>query len=317
VLLGVFPPVDVSQSSALKLDSVLVPDPFCRPRAVLLLNIMGVDSELLSEWTAQEILGKSLFQQRPLSTVDSQLFELSGKDVRLDDLLGSFDLDMTDASLQHAIKDLTLLLGALYVPEGASAAGTLSMPLTSDNSIALDLSKDADRTFAMELVALVRGMQHAVAERKELGHVSDRPAQLFTGMITGIEALHKQYGSGAHTQQACKLVLLAANKVLESLQTAYGGEIVGVFTFVKETTDHGSPFQIAVSSRSARILQAAAPTADNSTLTPEDEANQLAGRAIVFFTVVILIISVILASFCLFSMPITRDTLLYSGVKLD
>lgn len=35
----------------------------------------------------------------------------------------------------------TLLLGALYVPEGASAAGTLSMPLTSDNSIALDLSK--------------------------------------------------------------------------------------------------------------------------------------------------------------------------------
>jgi hypothetical protein len=78
VLLGVFPPVDVSQSSALKLDSVLVPDPFCRPRAVLLLNIMGADSELLSEWTAQEILGKSLFQQRPLSTVDSQLFELSG-----------------------------------------------------------------------------------------------------------------------------------------------------------------------------------------------------------------------------------------------
>jgi hypothetical protein len=35
----------------------------------------------------------------------------------------------------------TSLLGALYVPEGASAAGTLSMPLTSDNSIALDLSK--------------------------------------------------------------------------------------------------------------------------------------------------------------------------------
>ncbi len=35
-------------------------------------------TELLSEWTAQEILGKSLFQQRPLSTVDSQLFELSG-----------------------------------------------------------------------------------------------------------------------------------------------------------------------------------------------------------------------------------------------
>jgi hypothetical protein len=64
---------------------------------------------------------------------------------------------------------------------------------------------------------------------------------------------------------------------------------------VKETTDHGSPFQIAVSSRSARILQAAAPTADNSTLTPEDEANRLADRAIVFFTVVILVVSVILA----------------------
>lgn len=47
--------------------------------------------------------------------------------------------------------------------------------------------QDADRTFAMELVALVRGMQHAVAERKELGHVSDSPAQLLTGMITGIE----------------------------------------------------------------------------------------------------------------------------------
>jgi hypothetical protein len=42
-------------------------------------------TELLSEWTSQEILGKSLFQQRPLSTVDSQLFELSGS-VLLDPL---------------------------------------------------------------------------------------------------------------------------------------------------------------------------------------------------------------------------------------
>ncbi len=38
-----------------------------------------------------------------------------GKDVRLDDLLGSFDLDMTDASLQHAIKDLVSFF-SLTVP---------------------------------------------------------------------------------------------------------------------------------------------------------------------------------------------------------
>lgn len=35
--------------------------------------------------------------------------------MRLDDLLGSFDLDMTDASLQHAIKDLVSFF-SLTVP---------------------------------------------------------------------------------------------------------------------------------------------------------------------------------------------------------
>ncbi len=39
--------------------------------------------------------------------------------MRLDDLLGSFDLDMTDASLQHAIKDLVSFF-SLPVPVKAS-----------------------------------------------------------------------------------------------------------------------------------------------------------------------------------------------------
>lgn len=69
-------------------------------------------------------------------------------------------------------------------------------------------------------------------------------------------------------------------------------KFVGVFTLVK-VTDHNNGFKITVSQRSARILQDT--LAPSPAPIPEVLALQLADRAIVFFTVLILIVALLLS----------------------
>jgi len=67
-------------------------------------------------------------------------------------------------------------------------------------------------------------------------------------------------------------------------------KLVGVFTFTKSDND----FEIMVHDRRVRILQAAAPAAGNETY-PEQMALKLGNQAVVFFTVIILIVALLLS----------------------
>lgn len=68
-------------------------------------------------------------------------------------------------------------------------------------------------------------------------------------------------------------------------------KLVGVFTFTKSDND----FEIKVRERQVRMLQAAAPAAAANETSPEQMALKLGNQAVVFFTVLILLLALLLS----------------------
>lgn len=65
---------------------------------------------------------------------------------------------------------------------------------------------------------------------------------------------------------------------------------MGVFTFTESAND----FKVLTTERGARFLQAAAPTPGNETY-PEEMALRLGNQAVIFFTVIILLVALLLS----------------------
>lgn len=309
VLLGGVPQLPVDDIVSSKLDSVVSPDLFRRPQAVLSLSIGGIEADLVNKGEALKTLGVKSFQQRPLVTGHSDLvFRGSLKVVALSE---SVEKDAQVSEEELSIMEC--VMGGFCTSNGDSKpqTGTVSWTLNKDETIRFDLSERVDQAFVKELAVLFRNMKRAVVSHKG----SEEPAELYFGTFNGIDELKKHYGSGARTQLASKFVLHAVTKALQFLQANYNDEVVGVFTFTKATAGE-SLFKGTVLEKRPRILQAAAPT-PGSEIYPEQQALHLSGQAVIFFTVLILLLALVLSTCCMFTMPITRDSLLYSGAKMD
>ncbi|KAG0568295.1 hypothetical protein KC19_6G010200 [Ceratodon purpureus] len=318
VLLGVVPGVSIDENVAAKVDSVVSPNPFQRPRAVISLNIGGVESDLINNGETLDSLGLKLYQQRAFVAKDSHVSQISGDGLNLRLLT---NLDAVDLNAEISEQDFQaefVFMSASYNLDGDSkTVTTVSWDMSNGETFTLDTTKTADRLFFKELMGIFRNMQRAVSSQQPID--LEEPANLYFGNFNGIEELRKAYGSGHQTQLASKFVLYAMNQALQFLQDNYNDKLVGVFTFTKSSND----FEITVSERRARFLQdadaaIAAPTGSPGNETyPEQMALHLGNQAVVFFTVLILLLALVLSTCCMFTMPLTRDSLLYSGLKLD
>jgi len=111
------------------------------------------------------------------------------------------------------------------------------------------------------------------------------------------------------------LLFTSISKIFDSLQSMYKGKIVGVIL------SNGTPSQesetvlnvMFTSHTSARWLEETTGS-PNSTIVAEV---LLVRRTLAWFTGIILLVATIMGIYFLMNMPITRDTLLYSNVKLD
>jgi hypothetical protein len=231
------------------------------------------------------------------------------------------NLDAVDLHAEISEQDFQaefVFMSASYNLDGVSkTVTTVSWDMSNGETFSLDITKSADRLFFKELMDIFRNMQRAISSQQAVD--LEQPANLYFGNFNGIEELRKAYGSGDQIQLASKFVLYAMNQALQFLQDNYSDKLVGVFTFAESSND----FEIIVSERRARFLQDAdaavavpAGSPGNET-TPEQMALQLGNRAVVFFTVIIFLVALLLSTCCMFTMPVTRDSLLYSGLKLD
>ncbi|KAJ6790795.1 Uncharacterized protein M6B38_248425 [Iris pallida] len=161
VLLGFAPPASLSADSSSKLNEVLFPNPFDRPRAVFLLEIVGINDPLFPIAYSNDKVGTT-FSSSVLDSSTASI-QLTDEDevsfTHLDGLSG----DKCDAAcVERELNDLAQWLEGTYIGSSDSLDWNLSFSRSSDSSFNLQMSKESDRHFALSLVALVKNIKKAV-----------------------------------------------------------------------------------------------------------------------------------------------------------
>ncbi|XP_077251989.1 uncharacterized protein LOC143891253 [Tasmannia lanceolata] len=170
---------------------------------------------------------------------------------------------------------------------------------------------EADREFALGLASLLHNLKRAVEMHEDFAGSMQNPAELLMGCFTGIQALQEQYGPVGISEQGMELFLTALSKLFDSLQVAYRGLVI--FN-EKASPNSGLVLNAKSSMRSSRWLEEGSPESPIDLATLE---MLLVRKVLAWITGIILLISTLIGIYFLVNMPLTRDTLLYSNVKLD
>nr|APA20112.1 putative type 1 membrane protein [Populus tomentosa] len=224
VLLGFAPSDALSAASSSKLNEVLMPTPFNRPRAVFMLEVTG---EIPSMAEQANAMFNGAFKSKIVLGSDKAGIQLPGEEVSV----VSLDEELADFT-DKEISDFASWLGGSYVVDPLEAwNGELAIPLASGATTSFHMSKKANREFITSLLALFRNSRRAVEMHEDLSQSTQPPAELLKGGFDGLKALGKQYGPEGAAQKGLELLLTTLSKMFDSLQTAYKGQIAGVIFF--------------------------------------------------------------------------------------
>ncbi|KAI3469958.1 hypothetical protein Pfo_026621 [Paulownia fortunei] len=312
VLLGFAPPSTLTAASSSKLNEVLMPNPFDRPRAMLMLEVTGAeDSQLIGDSDKSPFNSALRIKVEGNHRVDIQLPDED--EVSFVSLNGvSSDTECSDQELS----DFASWLGGSYVEDASGPLnGELIIPMANGAFLRLHLSERADREFATSLVFLVNNIRRAKEIHQVLIKSEHSPAELITGRFDGIKALQDHYGKEGIAQSGLEVFVNSISKAFDSLQAAYQGQIVGVIAHGGRLgSEPENMFHVTVTSRrSARWLE---ETEASSDFTKIAEV-AFVRKTLAWITGIILLIATLLGIYFLLNMPLTKDTLLYSNVKLD
>ncbi|CAI9771182.1 unnamed protein product [Fraxinus pennsylvanica] len=305
VLLGFAPPSTLSAASSSKLSKVLMPNPFDRPRSVFMIEVTGVeDKSAFSRGLRVKIMGGE-------DRVDVQLSD--------EHEVSLVSLNERSSYAEYSDKELSDFaswLGGSYVEDLTGPLnGELIVPLANDALLRLRMSEKVDMEFTTSLMFLINNIQRAMEMHKRLSESRNSPAELITGRFDGIKTLQDHYGTEGISQNGLELFVTSVLKIYDSLQAAYKGQLVGVVVCGgSHAPASENMLNVTVASRpSARWLE----ETEASTAFIKIEEVALVRKALAWITGIILLISTLLGIHFLLNMPLTKDTLLYSNVKLD
>ncbi|XVF65127.1 hypothetical protein PTKIN_Ptkin09bG0221800 [Pterospermum kingtungense] len=310
VLLGFAPPVAFSAAGSSKLNEVLIPNPFDRPLAVFMLEVSGVDDPVVVDPK------NDLFRNALKSSVD---LGSSKADIQLPDeeevSVISLDEPLEDYTEEN-ISDFASWLGGSYVTDATKTLhGVLTIPLANGDNVNLHMSKKVHREFALKLFALSQNIRKAMKIHEDLSETLQRPAEFLMASFDGIKALQEQDDTDGFDKQGMRLLLATVSKIFDSLQTAYEGQIVGVVVFNGVPQSEAKTLMnVMFTSRSSPRWLAETKSSHNTTTLA---AQMLVRRTLAWVTGIVLLTATLLGVYFLLNMPLTRDTLLYSNVKLD
>lgn len=140
------------------------------------------------------------------------------------------------------------------------------------------------------------------------------PLGMYGYNIWLIEGLQKQYGPEGVAEQGLELFLTVISKMFDLFQTAYEGQVVGVIYFNESPSETETMLNLLYTSRPPSRWLEETEGQSNSTAYAEV---LLVRRTLAWITGIILLIGTLLGVYFLLNMPLTKDTLLYSNVKLD
>ncbi|KMT14871.1 hypothetical protein BVRB_3g065950 [Beta vulgaris subsp. vulgaris] len=312
ILLGLSPPPTLSTASSSKLNEFLLPNPFDRPRHVFMLEI-GLAQEMAYFDSA---VFSGAIKSKVVRNAGSAEIKLADREGVSFFSLDGPDYDSNGAMTAKELNDFASSFGGSYVSDNLeSLNGELIIPLPSGFKMNLHMSKEADRKFAMGIVYLIDNIRKVTEMSKILAGSNLNFAELVGGYFEGIKALQEEYGSGDMAQQGMELLLTIVSKAVNSLQERHEGKFVAIILFSK--ADSSLPQRMLkvtyVSRPSLRLLEEV-KTSSNSTAMAEVALVRL---TLAWITGGVLLIATLIGVYLLLNMPLTRDTLLYSNVKLD
>uniref|UniRef100_A0A0D9XB21 DUF7794 domain-containing protein n=1 Tax=Leersia perrieri TaxID=77586 RepID=A0A0D9XB21_9ORYZ len=300
VLLGFAPPASLPTQSSSKINELLLPNPFDRPRALFLLQIDGFHAPVESITSEAGSIFKTTIEGLSNSATG-----LTGKDdlviIHSDE---SPAVDSGSDNFDNELTDLANWFGGSY----DKIDGKLNIPLESGKSLTLLIAKEADMEFASSLISLRKTIKRGIQVHEDFSGVVS-PAELLVCHFTGIKALEEEYGSTEIVKQGTDVVQTAVTKAFDLLRGAYNGKIVGLVVSTKEA----SPSLVSPTSslHISRWLE------ETSQLNITTASVVLVRKSLAWITGIILIVSTLIGVCLLMNMPLTRDTLLYSNVKID
>ncbi|KAJ4894439.1 putative type 1 membrane protein [Raphanus sativus] len=308
-LLGFAPPSTLTPDGSSKLNKILKPNPFERPRAAFVLEIAGADDALVETLPSHSFLDNAI-RGSINSNSDKADIELPETGVAV--------MSVNEPSSDMMDKDMNEFaswLGGSYVGSAEPLTGLLSIPLSGGANVEFHLEKEAERKFASNLLALYKNIRGLVTLHEDLAHGIERPAELTVGRFGGIHALAQEYGQGM-AKQGMDVLLATLSKLFDLLETSHKGQIVGVILLDER-----------VNQESANLLRVGSSSYGSSARSMA-EVEGVPSAAIIaqvilvrltlaWLTGIILLIATILGVYFLMYMPLTKDTLLYSNVKLD
>ncbi|XP_021748930.1 uncharacterized protein LOC110714709 [Chenopodium quinoa] len=314
VLLGLAPPPMLSTASSSKLNGLLLPNPFDRPRHVFMLEI-GLAQDSQEVVYPNNALFSSAIRTQVVRNVASVEVELPDRRVAFFSLDGP-DYDSYAAITDKELSDFAFSFGGSYVSDKLEPLnGELILNLPSGFKMSLQMSKLADRKFAFGLIYLIDNIKRVTSMTKDLSQSTLNYAELVGGYFEGIKALQEEYGSKDLTQQGMDLLLSTVSRAIDSLQDRHEGEIVAVILFSKTQSSLPQKMvDVTYGSRPSLRLLEEVKTSSNITAAAEVALVRL---TLAWITGVVLLIATLIGVYHLINMPLTRDTLLYSNVKLD
>lgn len=310
VLLGFAPPATLTADGSSKLNRILKPNPFERPRTVFMLEVSGADDALVELYSSRSLLGNALRSNIVSDSYKADIELPDESEVTVVSLDEPFSV-MTDKD----ISDLASWIGGSYVADStAPLTGVLSIPLSTGGNVEFHLEKEGERRFAMNLLVLSQNIRRAVSLHEDLLPGIERPAEFMVGRLSGINDLKEEAGEGK-AKQGMEILLATVSRLFNLLQTSHQGQIVGLIAFDERAHQESEKLlNVVYGSRPSPRWLAEAEGASKPIIIAEV---LLVRRTLAWLTGIILLIATLLGIYFMVNMPLTRDTLLYSNVKLD
>ncbi|KAM0038180.1 hypothetical protein Hdeb2414_s0013g00411821 [Helianthus debilis subsp. tardiflorus] len=306
VLLGFAPPSTLSSASSEKLNEVLLPNPFNRPHAVFFLEITGFRDMQPELGFKSNIFSKAFKSEVAIGTAEIQFSDED--ELTLFSLNKPLPEDLTD----NDITNFASWLGGSYVntaPEPLS--GELTIPLANDVQLKLHMSKNADREFITSIISLFHYVRELTAA--PMCSPENMPAELMKGRFDGFKDFQYHYGTDDIVQKGAELLVTSVSKMYDYLRRSQG-RIVGVVVFIDSPAKESDTMPtLNFTKASPRRLEEKEGSRDAALIAEM----LLVRRTLAWLTSIILIIATLMGVWFLMYMPLTRDTLLYSNVKLD
>ncbi|XP_020570685.1 uncharacterized protein LOC110017872 [Phalaenopsis equestris] len=311
VLLGL-PPPSLSAESSSKLNEILLPNPFERPDTVFLLEVGGIDGLIFSTQNSDFKVG-NIFSSMVFESKKAKIYVPGEDDVYVfhvdENACAEDDFSCVDEELVKLAK----WFGGSYAGSLKSHDGKLTIPLSTGSSLDLNVAKEADRMFAASLASLVGNTKRTVVNDFAQNRINS--AELFIGHFRGLEALKVEYGEGDILKLGEQLVKDSIMKLFNTLQEFSSGRIACVVLSNKDANPSTENLlEVTQFPQLARWLD---ETSFNNDTSAEFKRVLLVRRSLAWITAIILLVSTLIGIYFLMNMQLTRDTLLYSNVKLD